>query len=140
MSLQLADRSITYPRGVVEDVLVKVDKLIFLADFIILDFEEDKKIHIIMGRPFLATGRTLIDVQKGGLTMRVQDQDVTFNVFNTMKFPNDEEECFKVELVDSVVTSELDQMLKIDALERALIEDSEDEEGAEQLQYLNASS
>ncbi|MGI4673517.1 retropepsin-like aspartic protease [Klebsiella pneumoniae] len=65
MTLQLADRTITYPRGIVEDVLVKVDKLIFPADFVILDFEEDKKIPIILGRPFLATGRTLIDVQKG---------------------------------------------------------------------------
>ncbi|XP_063948037.1 uncharacterized protein LOC135152134 [Daucus carota subsp. sativus] len=73
MSLQLADRSITYPRGIVEDVLVKVDNPIFPADFVILDFEEDKKIPIILGRPFLATGRTLIDVQKGELTMRVQD-------------------------------------------------------------------
>ena len=68
-----------------EDVLVKVDKLIYPADFVILDFEEDKKIPIILGRPFLATGRTLIDVQKGELALRVQDQDVTFNVFNTMK-------------------------------------------------------
>ena len=62
MSLHLADLSITYPRGIVEDVLVKVDKFIFPADFVILDFEEDKKIPIILGRPFLATGKTLIDV------------------------------------------------------------------------------
>ncbi|KAL8148698.1 hypothetical protein AgCh_005890 [Apium graveolens] len=60
MTLQLVDCSITYPRGIMEDVLVKVDKLIFPADFVILDFEEDKKIPIILGRPFLATGRTLI--------------------------------------------------------------------------------
>ncbi|XP_063937997.1 uncharacterized protein LOC135147891 [Daucus carota subsp. sativus] len=79
MSLQLADRSITYPRGIIEDVLVKVDKLIFPADFVILDFEEDKRIPIILGRPFLATGQTLIDVQKGELTMKIQDQTVTFN-------------------------------------------------------------
>ncbi|XP_074374546.1 uncharacterized protein LOC141714953 [Apium graveolens] len=98
ISLQLPDRSITYPRGVVEHVLVKVDKLIFPADFVILDFEEFKKIPIILGRPFLATCRTLIDVQKGELNMRVQGQDVTFNVFNAMSFPTDEEECFKVEL------------------------------------------
>ncbi|XP_063942735.1 uncharacterized protein LOC135150382 [Daucus carota subsp. sativus] len=90
---RLADRSVTYPRGIVEDVLVKVDKLIFPANFVILDFEEDKKIPIILGRPFLATGRTLIDVQKGELTMRVQDQMVTFNVFNAIKLPSDEEEC-----------------------------------------------
>ena len=87
MTLQLADHSITYPWFIVEDVLVKVDKIIFLADFIILDFEEDKKIPIILGRPFLATGWTLIDVQKGELTIRVLDQDVTFNLFNAIKFP-----------------------------------------------------
>ncbi|XP_022883488.1 uncharacterized protein LOC111400304 [Olea europaea var. sylvestris] len=51
--------------GVIEDVLVKVDKFIFPADFIILDMEEDHDIPIILGRPFLATGRALIDVQKG---------------------------------------------------------------------------
>ncbi|KAL8105734.1 hypothetical protein AgCh_029503 [Apium graveolens] len=74
MLLQLADRSIAYPRGIVEDVLVKVDKLFFPADFVILDFEEVKKILIILGRPFLATGRTMIDVQKGELSMKVYDQ------------------------------------------------------------------
>ena len=55
----------------IEDVLVKVNKFVFPADFIILDMEEDQDIPIILGRPFLATGRTLIDVQKGELTMRV---------------------------------------------------------------------
>lgn len=65
VSLQLADRSIKYPRGVIEDVLVKVDKFIFLADFIILDMEEDHDIPIILGRLFLAIGRALIDVQEG---------------------------------------------------------------------------
>ena len=135
MTLQLADRSMTYPRGIVEDVLVKVDKLIFPAGFVILDFEEDKKIPIILGRPFLATGQTLIDVQKGELTMRVQDQNVTFNVFNALKFPSDEEECFKVEVLEAVVNSQIDQLLITDVLERVLSCDSdfEDEEEAEQL-------
>ncbi|KAL8124269.1 hypothetical protein AgCh_012061 [Apium graveolens] len=107
----------------------------------ILSRKEDKKIPIILGRPFLATGRTLIDVQKGELTIRVLDQDITFNMFNAMKFPTDNEECLKVELADSVVTSELDQLLRSDAFEKALLRnsDSEDDEGEEQLQYLNAS-
>ena len=69
--LQLADRSIAYPRGIIEDVLVKVDKFIFPADFIVLDYEEDREVPIILGRPFLATGRTIIDVQKGELKTRV---------------------------------------------------------------------
>ena len=74
VSLQLADRSIQYLRGMIKDVLVKVDKFIFPVDFIVLDMEEDQDIPIILGRPFLATGRTLIDVQKGELTMRFQDE------------------------------------------------------------------
>ncbi|MBM1019739.1 retropepsin-like aspartic protease, partial [Escherichia coli] len=59
VSLQLADRSVKRPIGIVEDVLVKVDKLILPADFIILDMEEDHEVPLILGRSFLATGRTL---------------------------------------------------------------------------------
>ncbi|PIN17625.1 hypothetical protein CDL12_09710 [Handroanthus impetiginosus] len=70
ITLQLAERSLTYSKGVIEDILVKVDKFIFLADFIVLDMEADSEIPIILGRPFLATGRTLIDVQKRELTIR----------------------------------------------------------------------
>ena len=62
VSQQLTDRTLVFSRGVVEDVLVKVDKFIFLADFIILDMEEDADVPVIIGRPFLATGRTIIDV------------------------------------------------------------------------------
>ena len=84
MTLQLTDRSITYPKGKIEDVLVKVDKFVFPVDFIILDYEADRNVLIILGRLFLATGRTLIDVQKVELTMKVQDEQVTFNVFKEM--------------------------------------------------------
>ena len=62
VTLQLADRSLKHPRGVIEDVLVKVDKFIFPADFIVLDMEEDKEIPIILGRLFLATEMVMIDV------------------------------------------------------------------------------
>ena len=61
------DRSLTHPQGIIKGVLVKVDKFIFLVDFIVLDMEEGKKVLIILGRPFLGTGRALIDVQKGEL-------------------------------------------------------------------------
>ena len=57
ISLQLADRSYQHPQGVIENVLVKVDKFIFPTDFVILDMEEYDKVHIILGRPFLATGK-----------------------------------------------------------------------------------
>ncbi|KAL5545248.1 hypothetical protein UlMin_009032 [Ulmus minor] len=80
ISLQLADRSVKYPRGVIEDVLIKVDKFIFPADFVVLDMEEDREMPLILGRPFLATGRTLIDVQQGKLILRVDDEQVTFDL------------------------------------------------------------
>ncbi|XP_062109428.1 uncharacterized protein LOC133820410 [Humulus lupulus] len=87
VSFKMADRSIKHPRGVIEDVLVKVGKFIFPADFIILDMEEDANIPIILGRPFLATGRALIDVQKWELRLRVQNDEISFNVFAATEIP-----------------------------------------------------
>ncbi|KAM6580981.1 hypothetical protein CsatA_004755 [Cannabis sativa] len=95
VTLQLADRSLTHPRGIIEDVLVKVGKFIFPADFLILDMEEDSTIPIILGRPFLATGRAVIDVQKGELKLRVQDEEVNFNVFAPTDIPT----CCMIEMV-----------------------------------------
>ncbi|XP_038887102.1 uncharacterized protein LOC120077284 [Benincasa hispida] len=80
VTLQLAGRTIKYPEGKIEDVLVKVDNFIFPADFIILDYDTDRDVPIILRRPFLATGKVLIDVHKGELTMRVDNQEVKFNV------------------------------------------------------------
>ncbi|XP_062100975.1 uncharacterized protein LOC133806894 [Humulus lupulus] len=73
MTLQLVDRSVKHPRGIIEDVLVKVDMFIFLADFIVLDMEEDENVSIIMGKQFVATRQALIDVKKGELHLRVQE-------------------------------------------------------------------
>ncbi|XP_038874883.1 uncharacterized protein LOC120067386 [Benincasa hispida] len=97
ITLQLANRSITHPDGKIEDVLVQVDKFIFPANIIILDYKADREVPIILGRPFLATGRALIDVQKGELTIRVDDQEVKFNVFNALKYPSDMESCQYIE-------------------------------------------
>ncbi|XP_057747421.1 uncharacterized protein LOC130966620 [Arachis stenosperma] len=65
MALQFANRTFKFPHGVVEDLLVKVGEFIFLADFVVLDMEEEANISIILERPFLATARAIIDVQKG---------------------------------------------------------------------------
>ncbi|KAK4270588.1 hypothetical protein QN277_019377 [Acacia crassicarpa] len=90
--LQLANRSIVLPKGKIEDVLVKVDKFIFPVDFIILDFEEDREIPILMGRPFMATRRTLIDVEKGELKMQVNDDHVTFSILKTTQYADQQKE------------------------------------------------
>ena len=68
LSLQMEDRSMASPKGVIEDMLIKVDKFIFLVDFVVLDMEEGEKVPLILGRPFLATSRALIDVESGELT------------------------------------------------------------------------
>ena len=88
-TLQLDDKSLKHPREVIEDVLVKVEKFIFPVNFIVLDIEEDKEIPIILGRPFLATGRAMIDVQRGKLKLRVQEDEVKFNVFEAVRHPTE---------------------------------------------------
>ncbi|KAM2485715.1 hypothetical protein ACFX1W_037867 [Malus domestica] len=89
--IQLADRSITYPRRVIEDVIVKVDNLYLPADFMVLDMDEDLTTPIILGRPFLATARTLIDVEAGTLTFRVEDQTVVFKLFEASLHSGDKQ-------------------------------------------------
>nr|GEW18798.1 reverse transcriptase domain-containing protein [Tanacetum cinerariifolium] len=71
MTLELADRSVSKPIGIAKDVLVKVGVLHFLADFVVVDFEPDPRVPLILGRCFLKTGRALIDVYKGELTLQV---------------------------------------------------------------------
>ncbi|XP_052290908.1 uncharacterized protein LOC107175740 [Citrus sinensis] len=94
------DRSIKYPRGIVEDVLVKVDKFIFSVDFIVLDMAEDIELPLIRGRPFLATGRALIDVHEGKLILRVQNEQAIFNVYTPIKYPTELKECFQEDTMD----------------------------------------
>nr|XP_028954711.1 uncharacterized protein LOC114823375 [Malus domestica] len=103
VSLQLADRSVTYPLGILEDVIIKVDKFYLPADFIVLDMEEDKEVPLILGRPFMATARTLIDVEAGSLTLRVQGESVVFKLFEAVKRPFEPEECFRVDVLDGIV-------------------------------------
>ncbi|CAL9025432.1 unnamed protein product [Prunus brigantina] len=101
--LQLADRSITYPKGVIEDLIIKVDNLYLPTDFMVLDMDEDFQTRIILGRPFMATTRTLIDVEAGTLTLRVQDQSVVFNLFEAAKRPAEQHECMRIDMLDSMV-------------------------------------
>lgn len=83
MSIQLADKTIRFPRGIIEDVLVKIDKFIFPVDFVVLDIEEDSNVPLILGRPFLATAKTIIDVGTGELTLHVGDETITLQARNT---------------------------------------------------------
>lgn len=120
ISLQLADRFIKYPRGVIEDVLVKMDKFIFPADFVVLDMEEDQEVLLILGRPFLATGRTLIDVKKDELTLRVNKEEVMFNIYQEMKFPEETSTFFRVEIIEQCVEEAFQKDAPTDRLERCI--------------------
>ena len=134
VTLQLVDRSLKHPRGVIEDVLVKVDKFVFSTDFIVLDMEEDKEIPIILGRPFLATGRAMIDVQKGEPKLRVQDDEVRFSVFNAVRHPVESDACFMTEEVGAIVPS---QSGLTDPLEANLVQNAKEELSEEAEEYVN---
>nr|XP_025678906.1 uncharacterized protein LOC112778841 [Arachis hypogaea] len=100
IALQMADKSIQQALGVAENVLVKVDKFFLPADFVILDIEEDENTPIILGRPFLATARALIDVEKGELMLRVHEEHIVFHVFKNLQDSTQEEECMKIDSID----------------------------------------
>ncbi|XP_075086214.1 uncharacterized protein LOC142168936 [Nicotiana tabacum] len=85
--LQLADRSVVMPEGIIEDVLVRVGKFILPADFVVLDYEADEEVPIILGGPFLGTAGAIIDVREGKLKMRVGDKEIIFNVYKALKIP-----------------------------------------------------
>ena len=102
ITLQMADRSMVKPEGVLEDVLVTVGKFVFPVDFIILDMEEDSQVPLLLGRPFLAIGAALIDMQKGVLTLRVGEEAAAFNLIKSMQNIDTDKENFNV--VDDVYT------------------------------------
>ncbi|KAL8475059.1 hypothetical protein ACS0TY_031468 [Phlomoides rotata] len=108
LTLQLVDRSTTIPKGIVEDVLVKIDKFVFPADFVVLDMEEDEKVPIILWRPFLATAGVVLDVSKGELTLKVGDEKLTISMYQAMKHPMDGEECKSIEVVELCVQEALE--------------------------------
>ncbi|CAH9100957.1 unnamed protein product [Cuscuta epithymum] len=102
--IQLADRSNAYPKGVVEDVLVMVDNLIFPADFYVLEMENDKNaVPILLGRPFLKTAKAKIDVFSGVLTMEFDGEKVEFNIYDSMKYPTDNHSLFAIDTCDTWV-------------------------------------
>ncbi|XP_078178918.1 uncharacterized protein LOC144573105 [Carex rostrata] len=102
MTLQLADSSVRLPLGIVEDVLVLVGKFYVPVDFVVMEMEEDKEIPIILGRPFLKTTRTLIDVENETLTLRIGDEKIEFNLNRAMKYPSETETCCWLDVVDQL--------------------------------------
>nr|GEW63815.1 reverse transcriptase domain-containing protein [Tanacetum cinerariifolium] len=97
-----SDRSITRPKRVAEDVFVKMGKFYFPIDFLVVDFKADPRVPLILGRSFLRTGRALINVYGEEITLRVNDESVTFNLNQTMRYSStyDDNSMNRVDVID----------------------------------------
>ncbi|CAN6552261.1 unnamed protein product [Malus baccata var. baccata] len=120
--IQLADRSNAYPKGVLEDVLVQVDHLVFPADFYVLEMDEldhAPSLPILLGRPFMKTARTKIDVYSGTLSMEFDGEVVNFNLSVSIKYPSEDHSCFSIDIIDSLAQGYLED-LNDDTLEKVI--------------------
>ena len=107
MTLQLADRSVKIPRGIVEDVLIKVDAFYFPVDFVVLDIEPtlnaSTQIHVILGCPFLATSNVLINCRSGVMKISFGNMTVELNIFDISKQVPENEDICDVNMIGSLV-------------------------------------
>nr|GEX60333.1 reverse transcriptase domain-containing protein [Tanacetum cinerariifolium] len=102
MALELATRTVAYPAGIADDVFVQVGKFTFLADFVVIDYDVDPRVPLILGRPFLRTEHSLVDVHDEELILRVGDEKYVFNVESTSKYPrkHGDESIHKIDILD----------------------------------------
>nr|GEV48356.1 reverse transcriptase domain-containing protein [Tanacetum cinerariifolium] len=112
MSVRLADRSFQYLVGIAENMLVEVDKFTFPIDFVILEMEEDSKVSLILGRPFLHIVDAVIRVKQKQLNLRVETERVIFNIDSAMKhsYSNDDT-CFNINFIDEILEEDFDALL-----------------------------
>lgn len=99
ISLQLTDRSVKYPVGIVEDLQIRIEQLIILTDFVIMDIQEDFEISILLGRSFLATVKEIIDVKQGKLTFEVWDENIEFLLSKLIKISIFKDSCCRFDIV-----------------------------------------
>ncbi|GJT79236.1 reverse transcriptase domain-containing protein [Tanacetum coccineum] len=103
MTLELADRSITHPKGLAEEIYVKVGKFHFPTDFVVVNFEADPRVPLILGRSFLRTGRALINVYGEEITLRVDNEAVTFNLDQTTRYSSTNDKSVnRIDIIDAV--------------------------------------
>jgi hypothetical protein len=130
MTLQLANRSVKVPRGIVEDVLIKVDKFYFPVDFIVLDTEPVQvigtEILVILGRPFLATANALINCRSGVMKISFGNMTVELNIFHIKKQPLDYDQMNQVCLIEEILDEVIEESSIEDPLEACLAQFGED--------------
>ncbi|XP_070057787.1 uncharacterized protein [Nicotiana tomentosiformis] len=127
MRLQMDDRTMNRPLGVIEDVLLRVDKFILPEDFVILYCRVYYDVPIILGIPFLDTEKALCVVEGGELTFRVGYENLVFHVCKSMRQPNSNEVCSFVDLVTNVIVDDTSVMINVgDMLEAVFLNFNDD--------------
>ncbi|GKD09466.1 reverse transcriptase domain-containing protein [Tanacetum coccineum] len=129
MSVRLADRSFQYPVEIAKNMLVEVVKFTFPADFVILEMEEDSKVPLILGRPFLYTADAVIRVKQKQLNLGVGTERMIFNIDSEMKhsYSNDDT-CFSIDVIDEILEEDFDALLDegskiLHSIERTLLKE-----------------
>ncbi|KAG9450305.1 hypothetical protein H6P81_010270 [Aristolochia fimbriata] len=122
ITLQFANRSTKKPNGLIEDVLVRIGKFIYPCDFVVLDMEVDWELPLILGRPFLATAAALIDVKQGKLTLRLNDEEIVFDIKQANKSPSNfcDDTCYFIDVIDECAEHVQQEVMMKDSLERCL--------------------
>jgi len=124
ITVQLADRSIRYPRGILEDVLVKVREFLLPADFVVMDSERlsvgCQDLSLILGRPFMATARAKVDVKTGTLTMTVLGDTIEFQIFKATRYPDEAPECLMIDVLDKPIQKTFQESCSHDPLDLVL--------------------
>ncbi|GJS71401.1 reverse transcriptase domain-containing protein [Tanacetum coccineum] len=115
MTLELANRSVAYPAGIAEDVFVQVGKFTFPADFVVVDYDVDPRVPLILGRPFLRMARALVDVYGEELTLRVGDEKLVFNIESTSKYPHKhgDESINQIDIIDTTCEDHFHEVLNV---------------------------
>ncbi|GJQ90795.1 reverse transcriptase domain-containing protein [Tanacetum coccineum] len=112
MSISLANHTYQYPMGVVENMLIQVGKFVFPVDFVILQLEEDDRVPLILGRPFLHTADAIIRVKNKELNLRIGEDRATFHIDKAMQHSHlNDDICFRMDVIDEITEDELDAPL-----------------------------
>jgi hypothetical protein len=120
ISLQLADRSIKYPLEQVEDLPLQVRKFYILIDFIVIEIDEDHDTLLILGRPFLNTADTQIDVRRGKLTFEIEKEKVEFDMFKALKYLANDGNFCRVDMIDVIVKEKFEKLSIDDPIDRLI--------------------
>ncbi|XP_015571014.1 uncharacterized protein LOC107260808 [Ricinus communis] len=127
ISLQLAERSVKFPLGILEDVPFRVGKFFIPCDFIVMEMEEDAQVPIILGKPFLATVGATVDMKNGKITFEVGNEKVEYSLTSSMDSPSKEEKIYSVDALDELVEAKATD-LQLDVSLQMILMGSADKE------------